>query len=102
MASLVKSGSAPDLLVPQGYSIVDLPSDFVTAMEQAFRILSWQENLSSKDQPPVWMWTLDWEIENWFHKLNEDRENNGNSSAGRDKRERVDSQQDNVFADRFK
>lgn len=99
---MVKSGSAPDLLVPQGYSIIDLPSDFVTAMEQAFRILSWQENLPSKDQPPVWMWTLDWEIENWFNKLNEDRESNGSHPGSRDKREKPDIKEDNVFIDRFK
>lgn len=98
---MAKSCSAPDLIVPEGYSIVDLPSDFVTAMEQAFRILSWQENLPSKDIPPAWMWTLDWEIDNWFKTLDEERQN-PDSPKVKGKREKTEYKTDNVFTDRFK
>mgnify|MGYP001011378439 len=37
-------------------------------------ILSWQENLPSDEMPPYWMWHLDWEIEDWFRKVQRKRD----------------------------
>ena len=102
MAALAKSFSAPNLLIPEGMDITEVPADFILAMEQAFRILSWQENLLSKDMPPVWMWPLDWEIENWFHKIDEERNADKPSGPGRGPREKVEFEDDNVHVDRFK
>lgn len=101
---MAKTLSAPDLLIPEGHSLVDVPADLITAIEQAVRILSWQENLLSKDMPPQWMWVLDWEIDNWFKKIDEERDNNrsGGGNGTRGPREKVEFQDDNVHVDRFK
>lgn len=38
------------------------------------RILNWQENLSSEDMPPVWMWNLEHELEEHFAEVEERRD----------------------------
>lgn len=43
-------------------------------MNHALLILSWQENLPSDEMPPYWMWHLDWEIEEWFTKVQRKRD----------------------------
>lgn len=47
-----------------------MPCDLASAIEHAHAILHWQENLPAKDVPPVWMWHLDHELEDWFDALN--------------------------------
>jgi hypothetical protein len=43
------------------------------AVEHANLILSWQENLVEDEIPPVWMWALDEELNDWFEKVDRDR-----------------------------
>jgi len=43
----------------------------VRAVSHALTIISWQENLTQKQMPPEWMWTLDDELEEWFDEINE-------------------------------
>lgn len=43
------------------------------AIQQASRILDWQENLPSDETPPEWMWTLDHELEAWFDEVDRKR-----------------------------
>ena len=51
-----------------------MPLDFVNVLNHALMILSWQENLPSDEMPPYWMWHLDWEIEDWFRKVQRKRD----------------------------
>lgn len=73
-------------------------------LEHAFRILSWQENLSSDESPPAWMWPLDWEIEAWFEKVKIEREKKyggGKSSSSSDS-EPEGLFDDNLYFERLK
>ena len=89
---------APDLLFPADMPLDEVPSDLLNVAEQAFRILSWQENLPRDEMPPLWMWPLDWEIENWFKKLDQERD----SKYGTSSSVKSEPEDDNVFIDRFK
>lgn len=95
----------PSTIFPEGISrVADLPVDFFGALEQATRILSWQENLTEDEVPPRWMWHLDWELDTWFlevkkkrderfgHKPEEDYENSPESGA---------AWEDNEYSSRF-
>ena len=91
-------------LVPKGYNFSTIPTDLFNAIEQAFRILSWQENLSKDEMPPEWTWNLDWEIEAWFKKIKIERDkkwgtNSSDSSSSSDSEELFD---DNVYFERAK
>ena len=46
----------------------------MNVLNHALMILSWQENLPSDEMPPYWMWHLDWEIEDWFRKVQRKRD----------------------------
>lgn len=92
----------PGLLYPKDMNIMDVPSELITAVEQALKILSWQENLPSDEMPKQWMWTLDWELENWFEKIKEAREEKYGSSKSDNYKPSDDAKDDNVFIDRFK
>jgi hypothetical protein len=43
-------------------------------VEHAHQILDWQENLTSDEVPPRWMWHLDHELDIWFTRIKRDRE----------------------------
>lgn len=44
------------------------------AIEHAYRVLGWQENLQEDEMPPQWMWHLEHEIEPWFDEVKRRRE----------------------------
>ena len=73
LASVAKSVGSESIL-PEGMNLTNMPNDLFLVMEHALRILSWQENLTSDECPPSWMWGLDWEIEAWFDKVKIDRD----------------------------
>lgn len=74
MASVAKDiGSGTDM-IPEGLDLNTIPNDLFIAIEHALRILNWQENLTKDECPPRWMWTLDWEIEEWFKKIQIERD----------------------------
>lgn len=50
-----------------------MPNDLARAITQAHRILDWQENLSSDEMPPEWMWPFDEELELWFEEVERQR-----------------------------
>lgn len=88
------------LLWPRATSVEDVPHDFVVALDQAIKINSWFENLSSDEIPPSWMWPLDWELHDHFQRVKEERDKKYGSS---DDTEPDDEMMDhNVYADRFK
>jgi hypothetical protein len=58
------------------------------ALDHAFKILSWYENLTSEEIPPSWMWELDWELEDWFFEVDLHRQ--GKFKDGEDNREQVE------------
>lgn len=51
-----------------------MPWDLVWAIEHANRIIDWHEHLSQDEMPPEWMWPLDHEINIWFERVAEERE----------------------------
>lgn len=88
-------------LWPSGVSdIEDLPYDLSIAIDQALRILSWQENLGSEEMPPQWMWHLDWEIEAWFIDVKNKREEKYNPKGNSTQDDAA--WEDNEYASRFK
>lgn len=46
------------------------------ALQHALMIISFQENLSSDEMPPRWMWALDWEIETHLEVIKAKRDSN--------------------------
>lgn len=50
-----------------------MPHELVMAISHAHRILDWQENLSSDEVPPSWMWPFEDELEIWFDQVEEKR-----------------------------
>lgn len=44
------------------------------AIEHAYRIISWQENLVTEEVPPKWMWAHEHELEEWFEEVKALRE----------------------------
>lgn len=66
----------------------DVPIDLTRAVEHAFKILDWHENLLSEEIPPQWMWHLDDELEHWFDAVKKQRDekyggnNNSDESGG--------------------
>lgn len=45
-------------------------------------MLWWQENLAEAEQPPRWMWTLEWELEHWFAQVKQARKDKDHSGGG--------------------
>lgn len=69
-----RAGNAT-IMFPAGVaSIEDLPCDLAMALEQAHRIITWQENLTKEEMPPKWMWHLEWELDAWFEEVERLRE----------------------------
>lgn len=69
------NGGSVASLWPNGVSTVeDLPNDLVLAIAHAQRVCSWQENLPSDEMPPRWMWSVDHELQSWFERVAEERE----------------------------
>lgn len=50
-------------------NIEDIPADLFAIINHALIIISWQENLQADEIPPHWMWHLDWELEDWWKKV---------------------------------
>jgi hypothetical protein len=73
-------------------SIADMPVDLANALEHAVRIISWQENLTSDDIPPKWMWPLEWELELWFVEVDRRRQSASNGGSGDEQVEMMDNE----------
>ncbi len=71
-------------------------------LDYSLRILSWQENLSSDEMPPVWMWPLDWEIEKHFTVIESKRKAKYGTSSNDEQNLDDEAWEDNVYAARFK
>lgn len=78
MVRAVKSGGNGSFLWPKGcVSIEDVPIDLIGAIQQAFRILDWFDNMGNKEEiPPEWMWTLDKELDMWWEEVDRRRKEN--------------------------
>jgi hypothetical protein len=75
---------------------VDLPYDLYKAVEHATDILHWQENLTRDEIPPEWMWGLDDELEVWFERVLEERDEK--FGGGSDKKDTNVPLMDNEYA----
>lgn len=102
---VAKQGCNGQILFPDGCTdILSVPHDLHTAIEQAYRVLSWQENLTDEEMPPRWMWHLDWELEAHFTTVKRKRDERFgiNSSSEDSSSENEDLWEDNSLASRFK
>jgi len=84
-------------------SFEEVPADLAVAIEQALKILSWQENLTSEEMPPRWMWHLDWELETWFDEVKRARDSRFSVSSSDSYSDDDDETMwdDNEYASRF-
>ena len=64
-------------LKPDGCDNNDIPYDFQEAVDQAYRIISWLDNLPSKEIPPIWMWPFDNKVNEWFEAVKQSRDEGG-------------------------
>lgn len=64
-------------------SVEDIPNDLIVAIEQAQRIITWQENSLRGEMPERWMWHLDHEIVAHFDRVEAERDEKygGDSSS---------------------
>ena len=89
LAASAKQGGSGHLLYPEGIvSVTELPLDLSCAIDQVMKILSWYEHLAANEIPPAWMWSFEWELEDWF--LEVERARNGEFGDGPDSREQVE------------
>jgi hypothetical protein len=70
------------------------------ALEQAYRITNWQENLGKDEMPPKWMWHLEWELTAWFEEIERLREEKYGGS-GKDEEAPMMRNQDPDVKSRF-
>jgi hypothetical protein len=54
------------------------------AIEHAYRILGWQENLVKDEMPPPWMWPHEEELEKWFDEVEASRKDKWGGSDAED------------------
>jgi hypothetical protein len=56
----------------------------VSAIAHANRVIDWQENLTSEEMPPQWMWPFEDDLEIWFEDVEQKRKERfgGGSSSG--------------------
>lgn len=71
------------------------------AVEHAFRILDWHENLPAEDIPPSWMWPVSHEIEYWFEEIERKREDEKNAARTGDEMPKV-GMMSNALADEIR
>lgn len=103
LASLCEQTGSFESLVPLGQTFSTIPSDLFAAIEHSFKIISWQQNLGSDEMPPIWMWHLDWEIEEWFKRVKIERERKwGNPSSGDSSNDNGELFDDNIYFERMK
>lgn len=53
---------------------MEMPFDLYKAVEHASAIIHWQENLTQDEMPPEWMWSVDHELQIWFERVQDDRD----------------------------
>lgn len=61
-----------------------MPFDLFKAVEHASTILHWQENLSSDEMPPEWMWSVESELAVWFERVQDERDERYGITRDRD------------------
>ena len=105
VVSVAKSAGSGHLLYPDGFTAETIPHDLHSAIEQAMRVLNWQENLPSDEIPPRWMWALDWELEVHFsdvERKRQDKYNNPGSASDTSGETGEEMWDDNAYAARFR
>lgn len=96
--SVQKNGNG-SFLYPKGIDTIDeVPWDLTYAISHANKVLSWQENLSSDEMPPSWMWPFDEELELWFEDVERLREEKYSGNGSEEPADMIG----NEYSDRFK
>ena len=80
LARAAKNGQGIPLK-PKDCEDWDIPFQFQIAVDQAHRVMSWMENLPSKEIPPEWMWPFENRLKEWFEAVQNTRGNGGGSSS---------------------
>ena len=60
----------------------DVPEEFLSALNHAERIVSWESELSQDEMPPVWVRPLWWEMEKWMARVVSERKAKYGGSSG--------------------
>jgi hypothetical protein len=102
MVSIAKSTSTNAFIYPEINNITTMPHDLHSAVEHALRIISWQENLSSDEMPPRWMWNLDWEIDAHFERVDSARKTKYGITDSSVEEDDNTMWEENVYSARFK
>lgn len=94
-----RSGNGATMYPAGCTSIEDLPCDLSMAIDQAYRIAFWQENLQSEEMPPKWMWHLEHELDPWFEEVDQIRkEKYGGEADDREEAPMMSNQDPDVRA----
>lgn len=76
--------SNTSMLIPNFTDLTEAPAELVQAIQHAYTILNWYENVPSDEMPPAWMWPFPDETGQWFDEVKEarrrEREGGGESS----------------------
>lgn len=67
-------------LAPDGLTVETMTFDFQIAVDHAFRVISWLDNLPEDEMPPEWMWPYDNLINEWFERVKANRKDGRDSS----------------------
>ena len=78
-------------------NIEEMPADVIRVVDHALKILYWQDNLSQKEMPPVWMWHLDHELDKWFTKIKNEREAGRTDASTSDTPEELEHEENLYF-----
>ena len=92
------------MLWPRGAKTMeDVPAELLGAIDHALLVLNWHENSIDKEEiPPQWMWHLDWELKDWWKKVEERRKDKYSGHDDSEKKAILEDREENVFAERFK
>lgn len=83
LASAAKTSGNGDLLWPKGcVNVEDIPWELSVAIQHAYRVLSWQENLTEDEMPPVYMWPFEEALELHFERVDRARKDKYGSGSG--------------------
>lgn len=83
---------------------MDIPDDLFTALEHIFRVIGWMKDLTKEETPPQWMLHLDWELEEWFKKVQIERDRKYGSTSKDDEGGDIyeDDYDENILYERMK
>lgn len=79
---------------------MEIPHELSISIAHSLVIDSWFEHLPTDERPPEWMWPLPWEVEQWFDRVEKERDKKyGSSGDGTDDNIVEPDLEPNVYAE---